>query len=508
MKRIKHIYKFTLALVVTSLLLVGCDNDKDTYLPVPVIVSIQPENGASPGESITIFGGNFSSTASENIVTVGGVVADVTEAANNQLTVLVPESSENGVISVTVNGQTGSSNITILNTVQITKVTPTAAYKQDTLSVSGVYFGATIAENSAKINDINATIISASLRMLKLIVPRDVELGPAMVSVTAHEQTATAGGFSILDYPPFSVENYVLAPVSDIEIKKVAAVNENVTYVVGDGGNVFRSTAPNTWVSIPHGTENLKDVHAFDELTALVCGDNGTLAKTTDGGANWTVISTGGTDETLRRLHFISDTEGWLVGSDGHIFKTTDGGDTWEDLNPIVDAATGFRTYANDGTGNISLYGVFFLDANTGFVVGNDDYYLKTTDGGTTWTTMLQTTGEDLTSVIFQDAQNGWITGEDNILLATTDGGTTWTDQGISLDSSRDDLNDIAILSSTNIIAVADDHQLIKSEDGGDTWQIIDLEKTLGITISDHIDGIDAYAGKAVIVGEGSFIGY
>jgi photosystem II stability/assembly factor-like uncharacterized protein len=514
MKRFELTYKFTLVVLVAFLLVVGCDDDRDTYVPVPVITTIQPDSGAVlPGEFVTIFGGNFSPIANENIVTLGGIMATVTEAANNQLTIIVPEGAENGIISVTVNGQTGTARkqLTIINQVQISGVLPTTIFRQDTLTVTGLYFGATIAENTAKINDIDATVVSASLRELKLVVPTNAELGPAMLSVTAREQTATAEDlFTILDYPPFSVESYVLAPVADIEIKKVSSVNENVTYIVGEEGNVFKSTAPGTWVSIPHGTEDLDDVHAFDELTALVCGDEGTLARTTDGGTNWSAISVLGTDETLRRMHFISDTEGWLVGSDGVIFKTIDGGDTWEDLNPIADMVTGARTYGfhSGENENPRFYGVFFLDADTGFVVGEHDTTLKTTNGGTTWTTTLLTTGEDLSSIVFQDAQNGWIVGKDNVLLATTDGGAIWTDQGISLDSGGDDINDIAILSSTNIIAVADDHQLIKSEDGGANWVVVDLESTLGISISDHIDGIDAYAGKAVIVGEGSFIGY
>ena len=72
-----------------------------------------------------------------------------------------------------------------------------------------------------------------------------------------------------------------------------------------------------------------------------------------------------------------------------------------------------------------------------------------------------------------------------------------------------DDFNDIVILSDINIIAVADDHQLVSSEDGGATWTLINLEAALGgIVIDDHVDGIDAFRGKAIAVGEKGFVCY
>ena len=119
MKRFELTYKFTLVVLVAFLLVVGCDDDRDTYVPVPVITTIQPDSGAVlPGEFVTIFGGNFSPIANENIVTLGGIMATVTEAANNQLTIIVPEGAENGIISVTVNGQTGTARkqLTIIQT--------------------------------------------------------------------------------------------------------------------------------------------------------------------------------------------------------------------------------------------------------------------------------------------------------------------------------------------------------------------------------------------------------
>lgn len=494
MKRSTLTYKilFSLSLLLVVLASVSCD-DRDEYIAVPVVVSTQPDE-ASPGQSIYIHGGNFATTPTENIVTISGVVATVNEAKTNRLIVVVPNEAKSGVLSVTVNGQTGHApkTFTVHDQLKITAITPAKASRLDTITIQGQYFGNSIAENSVKIKDIEAIVTSASFTELKVIVPENTTSGTATVTISAHDQSASDTNFEITDYPPFTFSKNVNAPTPK-ELKKVAIASVNIAYAVGDEGAIIKSTAPGVWTDISFGSVDYRDVHVIDEQTVLVCGYDGTLIKTTDGGSNWNTISLK-TTENLRRMHFISATEGWLVGSDGVMFKTTDGGDNWQSLSSGV---------------TTSLYGVYFINASTGFVVGNDDHILKTTDGGNTWSTTILTTTEDFTSVVFKDENNGWITGEDNVLLATTDGGVTWTDQSISLDSSGDDFNDIVILSDTNIIAVADDHQLAKTEDQGATWTIINLEAALGgIAINDHIDGIDAFRGKAIAVGENGFICY
>jgi hypothetical protein len=59
-----------------------------------------------------------------------------------------------------------------------------------------------------------------------------------------------------------------------------------------------------------------------------------------------------------------------VVGFEGTILRTTDGGLHW--------------TMQTSGTTR-DLYGVSFIDANTGIVVGTDGTILRTTTGGVTW---------------------------------------------------------------------------------------------------------------------------
>ena len=65
-----------------------------------------------------------------------------------------------------------------------------------------------------------------------------------------------------------------------------------------------------------------------------------------------------------------------VVGDNGTILRTTNGGTTW--------------TSQTSGTTNC-LNGVSFTDANTGTAVGMMAQSYRTTNGGTTWT--IQTSG-------------------------------------------------------------------------------------------------------------------
>ncbi|MDZ7807217.1 MAG: IPT/TIG domain-containing protein [Gracilimonas sp.] len=75
--------------------------------PAPTIESIAPDSGTT-GTQVTITGSNFSSTASDNIVTFNGVRAELNSAAATELVAFVPFDATTGPVEVTVNGQTAT----------------------------------------------------------------------------------------------------------------------------------------------------------------------------------------------------------------------------------------------------------------------------------------------------------------------------------------------------------------------------------------------------------------
>lgn len=133
---------------------------------------------------------------------------------------------------------------------------------------------------------------------------------------------------------------------------------------------------------------------------------------------------------------FLNANTGWFVGAKGVIRKTTDGGKTWGDVNSgITD----------------DLKSVYFLDANTGFI-GTTTKLYKSVNGFATWTSVTLTgaiASPTYNDVYFADTSKGWVLSSSSTLgrvLKTTDGGTTWT---TSVDNTAGNLQTMKIFGST-----------------------------------------------------------
>ena len=130
-------------------------------------------------------------------------------------------------------------------------------------------------------------------------------------------------------------------------------------------------------------------------------GDN-IIFKTTDGGTTWTEIPT--SVELLGgRIQFINTNTGWIVSS-GNLYKTTDGGINWE-----------FQT--------APVYDFFFVNELMGWYISGNQIK-QTTDGGQTWLSQNSGTDNTLYTIYFLDQNNGWISGDSGTILYTTNGGT------------------------------------------------------------------------------------
>lgn len=91
------------------------------------------------------------------------------------------------------------------------------------------------------------------------------------------------------------------------------------------------------------------------------------------------------------------------------------------------------------------LRDVYFLNEQTGWVVGSDGTVLATVDGGKTWTQNKHFNDDTIRQVYFKDARNGWLLCERDLfslgknspsyLLKTADGGATW--QSVEFDNPQ-----------------------------------------------------------------------
>ncbi len=232
-------------------------------------------------------------------------------------------------------------------------------------------------------------------------------------------------------------------------------------------------------------TDKFYDVQALSKDRAFVVGYGGKILETTNGGNSWDVRPSG-TELGLYGIKMVDDTHGWVVGQEGVILHTADGGKSWQ---PQESNAT-FKE--SDGSAKRSyLFAMDALDANTAFAVGDRSALSITTDGGKTWKATkvkmeLDTSGgESLAAadpifygVKFVDAQNGWIVGEFGKIMHTTDGGETWKEQEKTLLEGTGffDLLDLPTLFSIHAVdgqhAVAPglEGHVARTSDGGERW--------------------------------------
>jgi len=154
----------------------------------------------------------------------------------------------------------------------------------------------------------------------------------------------------------------------------------------------------------------------------------------------------------LYSIFFSSSTDGWAVGTNRRILKTTNGGTNWTtiDLGTIGD-----------------LGSVYFTSSMTGWLVGASGRILNTTNGGTNWISQLSGTSDVLFSTDFDSPTTGWIVGQNGIILYTTNGGTNWISQS---SGTTDDLFSVNFISSTTGWAVGDHETILKTSNSGTNW--------------------------------------
>ncbi|MDQ3021173.1 MAG: YCF48-related protein [Bacteroidota bacterium] len=140
---------------------------------------------------------------------------------------------------------------------------------------------------------------------------------------------------------------------------------------VGDNGLIFRSTnTGSTWSSFTIPSVNFKDAVSFNN-NVWIAGDNGKVYKTQIINTAITAYSTGVTN-TLRSISFIDGNLGFVCGDDGIIFKTVNGGLNWSS--------------SSTGITNVDLNSISFLDAQKGIVTGKNGSVYMTGNGGSSWT--------------------------------------------------------------------------------------------------------------------------
>ena len=272
----------------------GQTGTSQSNFTVPPIVSRFTPNEGAPGTTVVITGKNFSDVPAENTITFGGgVEAGVpSSATTTSLTVQVPQNADTGPITVTVYGQTGTSQSNFTVPVAISKIDPESGAVGDPIEIIGTGFSATAAENTVTFlgdesdegdNQV-ATISEASTTKLVVNVPDGAVSGPIEVEVN---------GVPFTSYP-FTVFAPLPIPIVLSFMPEMGTVGTLVT-ITGDN---FSATSSENTVTFGGIVAPTPSVATTTSLTVQVPegAQTGPITVTVDGQtgisqSNFTVLA-------------------------------------------------------------------------------------------------------------------------------------------------------------------------------------------------------------------------
>ena len=156
----------------------------------------------------------------------------------------------------------------------------------------------------------------------------------------------------------------------------------------------------------------------------------------------------------------------YVSGSNGYLCKSTDSGYTWTELRHVSSATD-------------AIYKMWWFDATNGILVGeiaSQETIWNTDDGGATLNVIWNdSTGTSLqfNSISFapDNPSIGVVCGDDTAMVYTTDGGATWTWANFTgVVGSKPDLEEVHMVSATDGWSVGDAGTVLFTTDGGVNW--------------------------------------
>ena len=220
----------------------------------------------------------------------------------------------------------------------------------------------------------------------------------------------------------------------------------------------------------------------------------GITKRSGDGGATWRSITATGIDD-VACAHWLDGENGFVAGYNNVLACTADGGWSWSTVKIGTGANLNYRPSA-----------MWFATAETGWLAGTiyrgqtpeGEFFIKTENGGRTWTNQQVPTGFTAAWVEFADARHGWAGGAGGTLY-TGDGGATWRTS-----NAPSGMVDFSAAAAGVAWATAGDGRLYRTVNGVD-WRRVDTGVSGSLWRVDFVDADRGFAigDKLVTTGDG-----
>ncbi|MBS1515474.1 MAG: T9SS type A sorting domain-containing protein [Bacteroidetes bacterium] len=234
----------------------------------------------------------------------------------------------------------------------------------------------------------------------------------------------------------------------------------NDTYFVNDltgwvvGNKILKTTDGGSSWNIQLSPLTLNAISMINTQYGFVCGEQGSILLTLNGGTNWLEVNSSGISANFKDMCFLNGTTGFAVSDSGRIFKTTDGAVTWTTQKPEVNNYTG----------------ISFINSNTGFIFTKSSLHiLKTTNCGVNWS-FIPTPFNGSNKGCFINEMTGYAAG--SLVWKTTDGGANWS---ISASAGIGGYNKVFFKNELTGFALANNGYFVITTDGGSYWATADI---------------------------------
>ncbi len=305
-------------------------------------------------------------------------------------------------------------------------------------------------------------------------------------------------------------------------------VNADTVVVTGYDGRIFRTfNGGQTWsfYQTIFGQSWFTDVHFPTQSVGYACGGSAfglhksIIAKTMDGGQTWDSLTSDALAVFfLDHIYFVNADTGFISGDGNSLIKTYDGGNSFSQTNLLfsgiiteiyfsslsqgfistineisanthvssiyrsIDLGETWTTVYSDTMVNVSgsnhrrINKIHLVDDLTGYAVGGNGLFLKTTDGGITWNSTFIPPFTALSGLYFTSSSVGFINNAGGIYM-TMDGGITWSVQNVFPLSI---INFISFANDTVGYAIGDVN-IYKTTNGGILNNIDDVSDAISL---------------------------